>query len=218
MPKDKKDNSDTQINLQEMFQFLFETNNEYLKRRDMPQYHYNHRKPHRKTLIRVQHILHFMALGKSDEWIARHIKATVKTVKQYRCRDYFWKEYERIKDRLPGKIKYTRNFTEHELNGIKKLNQHGFTNGQIARRLGCSPQRIHYTIKRLGLTANGKIPGPYTEAEIKEMLRLRVDEKMSYADIAKITGRSRYHIFRVLKRHTFESMLKIPRNQLKKAK
>lgn len=183
----------------------------------MADYSYGNRKPHRRTIIRIQHILHFMALGKSDEWIAKHIKCSVKTVRGYRNRDYFWTEYERIKDRLPGKISRTKQFNNIELSRIKDLHAQGMSLGAIAKRMKCSNQRIYYVFKRLGLKANNKATTPFTDAEIDEMLRLRIQEKMTYGAIAKITGRNRSCIAQALKKYSFELLLDIPKSQLKKA-
>ena len=161
----------------------------------MPNEYERHKnaEPLERTKKVIRRIIYYTSQGKSERWIAEKIGYSPISISYLKQKKWYWSEIERMNGKLPNPIvKRNDRYTETEIEKLKALNAKGWNNHKIANELNRSNASVRRHLKRLGLKSYStpRKAMLYTDAEIREMIRLRVDEKLSYKEIGERLGRN----------------------------
>ena len=165
---------------------------------------------------RIRQLIYYEGHGKSNAWIAKKLGYKNKmSITHLRSRRWYQQEAEKVKDKLPYKVgKRWQPMTAAEIETIKELHAQGCNDSIISKQVGYSNASIRYLRHKLGLKAVHPKAPKYTEAEIDEFIRLRIDERLTYKEIAEITGRNSRKISKHVRERAGEVLSAICNKQL----
>ena len=174
--------------------------------------------PGPKIKRKIQLCIYYTAQGKPINWIAKKLGYKGRGgINNLKMRNWFWEEVSRVKGKLPNPVEKRHDqYDEGEVILLKRLHSQGFNDSQIANRIERSNKSICRHRNKLGLPPNGKPRNRYSEKEIEEIIRLRVEEKLTWGEIAEQTGRNKGHLAGVIRQRIGKTLS--PRSHQKREK
>ena len=150
--------------------------------------------PKAETKRKIRCVIYYQSIGKQDKWIAKKLGyKNVSSISIHRNRRWFKEEARRMEQKLGKTVgKKQRTVTDTDKKQIIKLNTKGFSDQKISDKLGIPRQTIAGVRVKMGVPHNCpkyKKSAPYTDAEIQEMIRLRMELKLTYKEIGKRLNR-----------------------------